>query len=181
MEGIVTLSTTFNCDVHYGRLSVLWSHLFGFVFLCTLTYAFPVLIKFNNSDIFLPARGPLRSDAAAAARPPTSSVVIGVNGICLLCLEDKDFLSCRSPNTYHLLLFLWRDGSAVAWLEHNVILGGTKSGYQKTKCEDRLTQTCQWHIISAATHLHLNNDNCLECIMIKGDIKSLKFHFVDVI
>lgn len=52
-------------------------------------------------------------------------------------------------------------------------------------------------IISAATHLHLNDDNCLECIMIKGDIrrmkelanqlsknrgiKSLKFHFVDII
>jgi CopG family nickel-responsive transcriptional regulator len=52
-------------------------------------------------------------------------------------------------------------------------------------------------IIGAVTHLHLNNHDCLECIMIKGDIKrmkelanelsnnrgikSLKFHFVDVI
>lgn len=51
-------------------------------------------------------------------------------------------------------------------------------------------------IISASTHLHLNNDNCLESIMVKGDvrrmkelanelsknrgIKSLKFHFVNV-
>ena len=51
-------------------------------------------------------------------------------------------------------------------------------------------------IISAATHLHLNDDNCLESIMVKGDvrrmkelanelsknrgIKSLKFHFVNV-
>ena len=52
-------------------------------------------------------------------------------------------------------------------------------------------------IICAVTHLHLSDHNCLECIMIKGDIKrmkelaneltnnrgikSLKFHFVDVI
>jgi CopG family nickel-responsive transcriptional regulator len=51
-------------------------------------------------------------------------------------------------------------------------------------------------IISASTHLHLNDDNCLESIMVKGDvrkmkelandlsknrgIKSLKFHFVNV-
>jgi CopG family nickel-responsive transcriptional regulator len=51
-------------------------------------------------------------------------------------------------------------------------------------------------IISASTHLHLNNDNCLESIMVKGDvrrmkelanelsknrgIKSLKFHFLNV-
>ena len=51
-------------------------------------------------------------------------------------------------------------------------------------------------IISAATHLHLNDNNCLESIMVKGDvrrmkelanelsknrgIKSLKFHFVNV-
>ncbi|MFZ0512693.1 MAG: hypothetical protein WAM14_13890 [Candidatus Nitrosopolaris sp.] len=51
-------------------------------------------------------------------------------------------------------------------------------------------------IISAATHLHLNDDNCLESIMVKGDvrrmkelanelsknrgIKSLKFHFLNV-
>lgn len=52
-------------------------------------------------------------------------------------------------------------------------------------------------IISAATHLHLNGDNCLESIMIKGNarrmkelanelsknrgIKNLKFHFMDII
>jgi CopG family nickel-responsive transcriptional regulator len=51
-------------------------------------------------------------------------------------------------------------------------------------------------IISASTHLHLNDNNCLESIMVKGDvrrmkelanelsknrgIKSLKFHFVNV-
>ena len=51
-------------------------------------------------------------------------------------------------------------------------------------------------IISAATHLHLNDNNCLETIMVKGDarrmkelanelsknrgIKSLKFHFVNI-
>jgi CopG family transcriptional regulator, nickel-responsive regulator len=51
-------------------------------------------------------------------------------------------------------------------------------------------------IISAATHLHLNDNICLESIMVKGDvrrmkelanelsknrgIKSLKFHFVNV-
>ncbi|HKR57644.1 MAG TPA: nickel-responsive transcriptional regulator NikR [Candidatus Nitrosopolaris sp.] len=52
-------------------------------------------------------------------------------------------------------------------------------------------------IISAATHLHLNDDNCLESIMIRGEtkrmkelanelsnnrgIKSLKFHFVNLV
>jgi CopG family transcriptional regulator, nickel-responsive regulator len=52
-------------------------------------------------------------------------------------------------------------------------------------------------IISATTHLHLNDDNCLESIMVKGDvkrmkqlaydlsknrgIKNLKFHFVNII
>lgn len=29
-------------------------------------------------------------------------------------------------------------------------------------------------IISAATHLHLNHDNCLESIMVKGDVKRMK-------
>jgi CopG family nickel-responsive transcriptional regulator len=52
-------------------------------------------------------------------------------------------------------------------------------------------------IISAVTHLHLNDDNCLESIMVRGDvkrmkelaynlsknrgIKNLKFHFVNII
>lgn len=52
-------------------------------------------------------------------------------------------------------------------------------------------------IISAVTHLHLNDDNCLESIMIRGEtkrmrelanelsnnrgIKSLKFHFVNIV
>jgi CopG family nickel-responsive transcriptional regulator len=52
-------------------------------------------------------------------------------------------------------------------------------------------------IISATTHLHLNDDNCLESIMVKGEvkrmkelaydlsknrgIKNLKFHFVNIV
>ncbi|PWU78862.1 MAG: hypothetical protein DLM72_20340 [Candidatus Nitrosopolaris wilkensis] len=29
-------------------------------------------------------------------------------------------------------------------------------------------------IISAATHLHLNDNNCLESIMVKGDVRRMK-------
>jgi len=52
-------------------------------------------------------------------------------------------------------------------------------------------------VISAATHLHLNDDNCLESILVRGQatrmkelanelsknrgIKSLKFHFVNLV
>ena len=79
-------------------------------------------------------------------------------------------------------------GAIIMLYDNHVYNQDTKSTRIQHKYND---------IISAATHLHLNDNNCLESIMVKGDvrrmkelanelsknrgIKSLKFHFVNVV
>jgi len=78
-------------------------------------------------------------------------------------------------------------GAIIMLYDNQIYNQDTKSTRTQHKYSD---------IISAATHLHLNDNNCLESIMVKGDvrrmkeltnelsknrgIKSLKFHFVNV-
>ena len=78
-------------------------------------------------------------------------------------------------------------GAIIMLYDNHIYNQDTKSTRTQHKYND---------IISAATHLHLNDNNCLESIMVKGDvrrmkelanelsknrgIKSLKFHFVNV-
>lgn len=79
-------------------------------------------------------------------------------------------------------------GAIIMLYDNHVYNQDTKSTRIQHKYND---------IISAATHLHLNDNNCLESIMVKGDvrrmkelanelsknrgIKSLKFHFVNIV
>jgi CopG family nickel-responsive transcriptional regulator len=79
-------------------------------------------------------------------------------------------------------------GAIIMLYDNHVYNRDTKSTRIQHKYND---------IISAATHLHLNDNNCLESIMVKGDvrrmkelanelsknrgIKSLKFHFVNIV
>jgi CopG family transcriptional regulator, nickel-responsive regulator len=79
-------------------------------------------------------------------------------------------------------------GAIIMLYDNHVYNQDTKSTRIQHKYND---------IISAATHLHLNDNNCLESIMVKGEvrrmkelanelsknrgIKSLKFHFVNIV
>ena len=79
-------------------------------------------------------------------------------------------------------------GAIIMLYDNHVYNQDTKS----TRTQHRFND-----IISAATHLHLSDDNCLESILVRGQatrmkelanelsknrgIKSLKFHFVNLI
>ncbi|HJT46894.1 MAG TPA: CopG family ribbon-helix-helix protein [Nitrososphaeraceae archaeon] len=56
-------------------------------------------------------------------------------------------------------------GSITMLYNNHIYNQDTKSTQTQHKYND---------IISAATHIHLDNDNCLETIMVKGQIKTIK-------
>jgi CopG family nickel-responsive transcriptional regulator len=56
-------------------------------------------------------------------------------------------------------------GSITMLYNNHIFNQDTKSTQTQHKYND---------IISAATHIHLDNDNCLETIMVKGKIKTIK-------
>ena len=56
-------------------------------------------------------------------------------------------------------------GAIIMMYDNHVYNQDKKSTKVQHKYED---------VISASTHVHLKNDNCLETIMVKGDIKKIR-------